>query len=167
MNDQQSDRPDDHRGSTPEWYLQPGLGDPATGADAQDAAAPRYGGQPGPGYPPSPERPDYQQGYPHPGPPGPWGAGYPPAYPPAYPTGGPLPGLPDPQQAAADRAARNAMVLGILGIVFGSLGIIFGPIALSKAAKAERLGGRAPVGKVLGWVALAVGVFWILGLGLR
>ena len=66
-----------------------------------------------------------------------------------------------PQSAEADRAAHLSLVFGILGLFL--LGIVFGPLAISQAAKAERLNKPAVAGKVLGWISLIFGILQLLG----
>lgn len=56
----------------------------------------------------------------------------------------------------AGHARTASLVLGIIGIFF--LGIILGPLAIMQANKAERLGERSSAGRVLGWIATALGV---------
>ncbi|WP_104179654.1 hypothetical protein [Arthrobacter sp. B0490] len=56
----------------------------------------------------------------------------------------------------AGQARTASLVLGIIGIFF--LGIILGPLAIMQANKAERLGERSSAGRVLGWIATALGV---------
>ena len=53
------------------------------------------------------------------------------------------------------------LVFGILGLFL--LGIVFGPLAISQAAKAERLNKPAVAGKVLGWISLIFGILQLLG----
>ncbi len=54
------------------------------------------------------------------------------------------------------RAARQAVILGSLGIVL--VGVVLGPVALVRAAQAEALGVRSRAGEILGWVALYAGL---------
>lgn len=96
--------------------------------------------------------------------------------PPDVPQTEPLPGQPvaqAPQVAPtqisystekmlADKAAQMSVIFGIIGILFA--GIIFGPLALWQAKKAEDLNMSATTGKILGWIALIIGVLWIVGI---
>lgn len=54
----------------------------------------------------------------------------------------------------AARAARNAVIAGILGVVL--LGVVFGTMAIVYAVKADRLGRPALPGLVLGCVGLTL-----------
>jgi hypothetical protein len=143
-------------------YPQPGYG-PQGGAGAGfgSGAGPGYGpqGAAGPAWPPS--------GYPQPGY-GPQGYGQPgypqPGYgPQGYGAYGPTPAVRSPQRMDADRAARVSVICAILGFVFPFASLILGPVAIGQANKAQRLGGSATVGRVLGWIVTLWGGFWLLG----
>ena len=64
--------------------------------------------------------------------------------------------------AEASRSADLSLILGILGVTVLP---VLGPFALWRATKAEKLGGRATAGKVLGWVGivmLVLVVAWVV-----
>ena len=89
---------------------------------------------------------------------------YPPPYypPPPYP---PAPGYPYPPRRPTNGMAIAAMVLGIVGLCnpIGLLGLIFGMIARRQIAeRGEEGDGFAVTGIVLGWIAVAGTVLWIL-----
>jgi hypothetical protein len=62
-----------------------------------------------------------------------------------------------------ERYAKTSTILGIVGMGTG-LGIILGPMAIIKAARAEKLGVDSTVGKVTGWLGTIFGAFAIIGL---
>lgn len=72
-----------------------------------------------------------------------------------------VPGSPQDAQRYADatRSTDTSLVLGILSVTVLPL---LAPFALWQANKAEKLGGRATAGKVLGWVGLVMLVLVIL-----
>lgn len=74
-----------------------------------------------------------------------------------------VPGSPQDAQryAEATRSTDTSLVLGILSVTVLPL---LAPFALWQANKAEKLGGRATAGKVLGWVGLVMLVLVILWL---
>lgn len=175
--------PGQDRSSTPDWYPTPGPWEDKDELDAQQQVDQRYGQSPlagnpgnGPSYGQDGYGPGYgtgalpgygPQGYASPGQPtsgypqtgyGPHGYGQA-----GYGGYGAMPAVRSPQQVEADKAARLSMILAIVGLVFPIASIFLGPIAIGQSNKAQRLGGNATIGKVLGWVATALGVFWILG----
>lgn len=75
-----------------------------------------------------------------------------------------VPGSPEDAQryAQATSSTDTSLVLGILSVTVLPL---LAPFALWQASKAEKLGGRATAGKVLGWVGvvmLALGILWLV-----
>ncbi|WP_112234521.1 DUF4190 domain-containing protein [Kocuria sp. BT304] len=75
-----------------------------------------------------------------------------------------VPGSPEDAQryAQATSSTDTSLVLGILSVTVLPL---LAPFALWQASKAEKLGGRATAGKVLGWVGLVVlvlGILWLV-----
>lgn len=70
-----------------------------------------------------------------------------------------------PPRRPVNGMAIAAMVLGIVGVCspIGLLGLIFGTIARRQIAeRGEEGDGFAVTGVVLGWIAVAATVFWIL-----
>lgn len=71
----------------------------------------------------------------------------------------------DPQDAQryadASRSTDLSLILGILGVTVLPF---LGPFALWQATKAEKLGGRAAAGKVLGWVGIVMLVLMVVWL---
>ncbi|WP_022872750.1 DUF4190 domain-containing protein [Nesterenkonia alba] len=71
--------------------------------------------------------------------------------------------------------ATTGMVLGIIGLVnavfislflwiTGPLSIVLGWIAVHQGNKASRLGANGMAGQVMGWISIALGGLWLLGL---
>ena len=122
----------------PESYAPPGAY-PSQAAPQQYGNYPQQGGYP--------QQAGYQQqgGYPQQGAP-------PPPYPPQV--------VYSPQKAEADKAEQMALLFGILGLFI--LGVVFGPLAITQANKAEKAGGDATAGKVLGWIGLILGALAVL-----
>lgn len=63
----------------------------------------------------------------------------------------------------AKSKAEYSMVFGLIGLFF--LSLVFGILAIVYAKKAEEMGADARVGKILGWVDIAigaVGTLWVL-----
>ncbi|WP_156929989.1 hypothetical protein [Arthrobacter sp. 35/47] len=58
------------------------------------------------------------------------------------------------------RAAQLSIAYGVLGMFL--FWFVFGPMAISSANKAERMGESAAGGRLLGWVAIILGVLSIL-----
>lgn len=58
------------------------------------------------------------------------------------------------------RAAQLSIAYGVLGMFL--FWFVFGPLAISNANKAERLGEPAAGGRLLGWVAIILGVLALL-----
>jgi hypothetical protein len=58
------------------------------------------------------------------------------------------------------RAAQLSIAYGVLGMFL--FWFVFGPLAISNANKAERLGEPAAGGRLLGWVAIILGILSIL-----
>jgi hypothetical protein len=58
------------------------------------------------------------------------------------------------------RAAQLSIAYGVLGMFL--FWFVFGPLAISNANKAERMGEPAAGGRLLGWVAIILGVLSIL-----
>ncbi|WP_233542791.1 DUF4190 domain-containing protein [Kocuria tytonis] len=75
-----------------------------------------------------------------------------------------VPGGPEDAQryAQASKSADTSLVLGILAVTVLP---ILAPFAVWQASKAEKLGGRATPGKVLGWVGVALLVLGLLWIG--
>lgn len=85
----------------------------------------------------------------------------PPNYPPPPPYGYQYP----PPRRPVNGMSIAAMVLGIVGVCspIGLLGLIFGTIAKRQIAERGEEGeGFAVTGIVLGWIAVAATIFWIL-----
>lgn len=59
-----------------------------------------------------------------------------------------------------EKLAKTSTILGIVSVLF--LGLILGPIAIVKAARAEKLGVDSTVGKVTGWLGTIWGAIYIL-----
>lgn len=75
-----------------------------------------------------------------------------------------------PQQLEGEKFATTSTIFGIISIFFA--GVIFGPLAIVKAAKAEKLGVDATVGKVTGWigaimaaVTIVISLLWVFIFG--
>lgn len=58
------------------------------------------------------------------------------------------------------RSAQLSLAYGVLGLFI--FWFVFGPLAISQANKAERMGEPAAGGRLLGWVAIILGVLGIL-----
>jgi hypothetical protein len=58
------------------------------------------------------------------------------------------------------RAAQLSIAYGVLGMFL--FWFVFGPMAISSANKAERMGEPASGGRLLGWIAIILGVLSIL-----
>lgn len=58
------------------------------------------------------------------------------------------------------RAAQLSIAYGVIGMFL--FWFVFGPLAISNANKAERLGEPAAGGRLLGWVAIILGVLALL-----
>lgn len=89
----------------------------------------------------------------------------------SYPTSAPRNDYPQPayQQVYVEKApsvlegeklAKTSTILGIVSVCFA--GLILGPMAIVKAAKAEKLGVDSTVGKVTGWIGTIWGAIYIL-----
>ena len=63
------------------------------------------------------------------------------------------------RQQQASSSSETSLVLGILGVTVLP---ILAPFALWQATKAEKLGGRATAGKVLGWVGVVLLILMVL-----
>ena len=74
-----------------------------------------------------------------------------------------VPGSPQDAQryAEASKSTDLSLILGILGVTVLPF---LGPFALWQATKAEKLGGRATAGKVLGWVGIVMLVLMVVWL---
>lgn len=59
-----------------------------------------------------------------------------------------------------EKLAKTSTIFGIVSLFF--LGLILGPIAIVKAARAEKFGVDSTVGKVTGWLGTIWGVLYIL-----
>lgn len=75
-----------------------------------------------------------------------------------------------PQQLEGEKLSKTSTILGIVSIYFA--GFILGPMAIVKAAKAEKLGVDSTVGQVTGWLgvifgalSIVVAMFYILVFG--
>lgn len=60
------------------------------------------------------------------------------------------------------RAAQLSIAYGVIGMFL--FWFVFGPLAISNANKAERMGEPAAGGRLLGWVAIILGVLSILAI---
>lgn len=65
-----------------------------------------------------------------------------------------------PEQLEGEKLAKTSTILGIVSIYFA--GLILGPMAIIKAAKAEKLGVDSTVGKVTGWLGVVFGTLTIV-----
>lgn len=65
-----------------------------------------------------------------------------------------------PSVLEGEKLAKTSTILGIVSIYFA--GLILGPMAIIKAAKAEKLGVDSTVGKVTGWLGVVFGTLTIV-----
>jgi|GEM_PF-1557546 len=76
-------------------------------------------------------------------------------------------GVPGSQQAViqAHKDAQMSWVLGLIGL-FVALGFVLGPMAIHYANRAERVGVKATLGRVLGWLCVIEFVLIVVFVGL-
>lgn len=65
-------------------------------------------------------------------------------------------GPPHEREQRGTRAATQAVVLGLIGMLV--FGVILGPLALLRAEQAARCGVRSHRGEILGWIATYAGL---------
>lgn len=65
-----------------------------------------------------------------------------------------------PSVLEGEKLAKTSTILGIVSIYF--VGLILGPMAIVKAAKAEKLGVDSTVGKVTGWLGIIIAAVTII-----
>lgn len=65
-----------------------------------------------------------------------------------------------PEQLEGEKLAKTSTIFGIVSLFFA--GIIFGPLAIIKAAKAEKLGVDSTVGQVTGWIGAIMGALQVI-----
>jgi hypothetical protein len=65
-----------------------------------------------------------------------------------------------PSVLEGEKLAKTSTILGIISVCIG--GLILGPMAIVKAARAEKLGVDSTVGKVTGWIGTIWGAIYVL-----